>query len=58
MFSSDDSVLQATTAINQICEENLNNPVTSTPVAITEETPVVETEIPVETETPVITPTP
>ena len=53
MFSSDDSVLQATTAINQICEENLNNPVTDTPVPATaEETTVVETE------TPAITPTP
>ena len=53
MFSSDDSVLQATTAINQICKENLNNPVTDTPVPATaEETTVVETE------TPAITPTP
>ena len=53
MFSSDDTVQQATTAINQICEENLNNPVTDTPVpATTEETAVVETE------TPAITPTP
>ena len=53
MFSSDDSVLQATTAITQICEENLNNPVTDTPVPATAEETVV-----VETETPAITPTP
>jgi tetratricopeptide (TPR) repeat protein len=53
MFSSDDTVLQATTAINQICEENLNNPVTETPVPATaEETASVQTE------TPAITPTP
>jgi tetratricopeptide (TPR) repeat protein len=47
MFSSDDSVQQATTAINQICEENLNNPPVDTEVPSTaEETAVVETETP------------
>lgn len=47
MFPSEDSVQQATTAINQICEENLNNPVTDTPVPATaEETTVPQTETP------------
>ena len=59
MFSTDDSVQQAATAINQICEENLNNPPTNIPASSTaEETTAVETEVPVETETPMITPTP
>ena len=53
MFINDDSVQQAVIAINQICEENLNNPVTDTPVPVTaEETTVVETEIPLMTPTP------
>ena len=47
MFPSEDSVQQATTAINQVCEENLNNPVTDTPVPATaEETTAAETEPP------------
>jgi tetratricopeptide (TPR) repeat protein len=47
MFASDESVQQATTAINQICEENLNNPAVDTVVPTSaEETPVVETETP------------
>src|SRR5689334_7257359 len=47
MFPSEDSVQQATTAINQICEENLNNPVTDTPVPATAEgTTVPRTETP------------
>ena len=59
MFPNDDSVQQAIIAINQICEENLNNPPTETPIATAEEgTVVVETEVPVETELPVTTPTP
>jgi tetratricopeptide (TPR) repeat protein len=59
MFASDDSVQQAVIAINQICEENLNNPVTDTPLPATaEETTVAETEVPVATEIPVTTPTP
>jgi hypothetical protein len=59
MFPNDDSVQQAITAINQICEENLNNPPTDTPVpAATEETTVAETDVPVETELPVTTSTP
>jgi tetratricopeptide (TPR) repeat protein len=59
MFSTDDTVQQATTAINQICQENLTNPPTDIPVSPTAEgTTVAETEVPVETETPMITPTP
>jgi tetratricopeptide (TPR) repeat protein len=59
MFSTDDTVQQATTAINQICEENLTNPPTDIPVSPTAEgTTAAETEVPVETETPMITPTP
>lgn len=47
MFSADDSVQQAAIAINQICEENLNNPAVDTAVPATaEETAVVETETP------------
>jgi tetratricopeptide (TPR) repeat protein len=58
-FPTEPSIQEAATAINQICEENLNNPVTTTPVPSTiEETAVVESEIPVETETPLTTPTP
>ena len=58
-FPSEDSIQQAVTAINQICEENLTNPPTDIPASSTaEETTVVETEVPVETETPMITPTP
>jgi tetratricopeptide (TPR) repeat protein len=58
MFSSDDSVQQAATAINQICQENLDNPAVDTPTPAAEETTVVETEIPVETDVPIITATP
>jgi tetratricopeptide (TPR) repeat protein len=46
MFASDESVQQATTAIAQICEENLNNPPADTEVPTAEETAVVETETP------------
>jgi tetratricopeptide (TPR) repeat protein len=47
MFSSEESVQQATAAINQICQENLKNPVTDTPVPATAEgTAVVETDSP------------
>jgi tetratricopeptide (TPR) repeat protein len=53
MFSADDSVQQAAIAINQICQENLDNPAVDTAVPTTaDETAVVETE------TPAITPTP
>jgi tetratricopeptide (TPR) repeat protein len=58
MFSSDDSVQQAATAINQICQENLDNPAVDTPTPAAEETTVVETEIPVETDVPITTATP
>ena len=58
MFSSDDPVQQATDAINQICEENLKNPVTDTPVPLTAEgTTGAETTVP-ETATPAPTTTP
>src|SRR5919197_811589 len=47
MFSADEPVQQATDAINQICEENLKNPVTDTPVPTTaEETMAAETNVP------------
>jgi len=53
MFSTDDSVQQATTAINQICEENLKNPPTEIPVTATvEETVVAATDTPAPTSTP------
>jgi len=52
-FPSDDIVLEAATAINQICQENLDNPAIDTPVPATaEETTVVETEIPTVIPTP------
>jgi len=58
-FSSEESVQEAVTAINQICQENLLNPPTETPTPITaEETTVVETDVPVATEPPILTPTP
>jgi hypothetical protein len=58
-FSSEESVQEAVTAINQICQENLTNPPTETPTPLTvEETTVVETDVPVVTEPPIPTPTP
>ena len=52
-FPSDDIVLEAATAINQICQENLDNPAIDTPVPATaEETTVVETELPTVIPTP------
>ena len=59
MFPNEDSVQQAIVAINQICEENLNNPPTAIAIPSTaEETPAVETQVPVETEMPAVTSTP
>ena len=52
MFASDDSVQQAATGINQICQENLDNPAVETPTPAAEETTVVETEVPITTATP------
>jgi len=52
-FPSDDIVLEAATAINQICQENLDNPAVDTPVPATAEvTNAVETEIPTVIPTP------
>jgi tetratricopeptide (TPR) repeat protein len=47
-FPSDDIVLAGANAINQICQENLDNPAVDTPVPTTSagEASVVETEIP------------
>lgn len=55
---NEDAVFAAS-EIDRICEENLNNPPTETPVPdATEEPTAAETEVPVETEIPIVTLTP
>ena len=53
MFPSDDIVQEADTTINQVCQENLDNPPVDTVVPATaEENTATETEIPTVTPTP------
>ena len=54
-FPSDDIVLEGANGIDQVCQENLENPVVDTPVPGTVEATVeaeTETSVPVETPTP------